>query len=58
MLFVFSLDDSEKQGYLPLRGHSLSWSNENNSQKLKFIKTKKIWRPEDPRQAKNDLFFR
>ncbi|GIX84594.1 pancreas transcription factor 1 subunit alpha [Caerostris extrusa] len=41
-------------GYVPLAGHSLSWSSEKPSAQNGNVMVAKVWTPEDPRRHKSD----
>lgn len=57
MLFLSVSDGAEQEGLPPLKGHSLSWSCDNErTQKNTRIKTTQTWQPEDPINAKSELF--
>ncbi|XP_054713214.1 pancreas transcription factor 1 subunit alpha-like isoform X2 [Uloborus diversus] len=41
-------------GYVPLAGHSLSWSSEKPSAQNGSVMVAKVWTPEDPRRHKSE----
>ena len=57
-VFLSVSDGAEQEGLPPLKGHSLSWSCDNERAKNHSrIKTTQTWQPEDPvNNVKSELF--
>ncbi|MEE6466898.1 hypothetical protein FKM82_007084 [Ascaphus truei] len=43
-------------GLPPLAGHSLSWTDEKQLKEQNFVRTAKVWTPEDPRKLNKSSF--